>query len=246
MAALLRAVAAAAAAAALLGTLAACGPTARSGTASAGPRSASAAPALSVPPAPRPADRSPLGVLFSAEQVLQTAGRARLHYWFASPGGGTDCADGVLSWTPRTALRLTRTAPGPRAPYAELADQLDPLQAVTAAAAAGDLRLVGEELLGEVPVGHWAASTTVSGYAAAEADLLSPARRDRLAAALGTGGVTALTLDLWLNDRDQLVRLRRTGSGPQGVLDQLIEYRDYGGRLAAPAPPEGDGRPGGA
>ncbi|MDH6140884.1 hypothetical protein P3T35_002894 [Kitasatospora sp. GP30] len=282
MAALLRAVAAAAAAVALFGTLAACEPTAGPKAAASGRRSAAAEPALPVPPAPRPADRSPLGVLLSAEQVLQTAGRARLHYWSEIPGGATDCADGVLSWAP-PAMQLTRTAPGatgrlivlggvsyqggdtataarlggrhwerstgpdgpggqPQTPYAELADQLDPLQAVTAAAAAGDLRLVGEELLGKVPVGHWAATTTVADYTAAEAELLSPARRDRLAAALGGGGVTALTLDLWLNDRDQLVQLRRTGSSPQGVLDQLIEYRDYGDQLAVLAPPESDTR----
>jgi hypothetical protein len=281
VAALRRAAGAAAAAAVLLGTLAACGPTVDR---TAGRRSAPVAPSRLVPPAPRPAERPPRVVLLSAEQVLQTAGRSRLHYWFDSPGGATDCADGMLSWAPRTTMQLTRRGSGaagrlivlgavgyqggdaataarlggrhwerstgvigpdgrPQPPYAELADQLDPLQAVTAAAAARDLHLVGEELLGDVLVGHWAATTTVADYAGAEADLLGPSRRERLARALSSGGVSELTLDLWLNDRDQLVQLRRTGDGPLGGLDQLIEYRDYGDQAAVLAPPESDTQP---
>ncbi|PYC78014.1 hypothetical protein C7C46_16880 [Streptomyces tateyamensis] len=127
-------------------------------------------------------------------------------------------------------------------PYASLVDQLNPLQAVTAAAAATDLKLVGPENLGAGPVEHYTATLTVAGYVAAQQNLLTADRREQLTAALGSGGLTTLTLDLWLNDKDQLVQLHRSGAGTAGRLDQLVIYSDWGGQLAVLAPAESDTR----
>ncbi|MFE0461806.1 hypothetical protein ACFW1A_21410 [Kitasatospora sp. NPDC058965] len=125
-------------------------------------------------------------------------------------------------------------------PYAPLVDQLNPLQAVTAAAGAPDLRLVGPENLGEGLVEHYTATVPVADYVAAQQNLLTEDRRRQLGSALGAGGVTTLTLDLWFNDKDQLVQLHRSGAGSQGVLDQLVLYSDWGGQLAVLAPAESD------
>ncbi|MDH6121226.1 hypothetical protein ABH930_000006 [Kitasatospora sp. GAS204A] len=230
----------------------------------------------------KPADRSPQGVLLSAEQVLQTARRAKLSYRFDNPDGTSDSADGVLYWAPRTIMQLTKTTPGatdqlivmdtisyqggdaataarlggkhwqksaevlgpdgrPETPFAALVDQLNPLQAVTAAANAGDLQKVGEEKVGDQTAEHYTATVTVAGYAAAQLNLLTADRRTQLAATLGQGGVGALSLDLWLNDKDQLVQLQRSGAGSKGELVQVVQYSDFGSsQLAVTAPAEGD------
>ncbi|MCX4748444.1 hypothetical protein OG455_23505 [Kitasatospora sp. NBC_01287] len=233
------------------------------------------------PSASKPADRSPQGVLLSAEQVLQTARRAKLSYRFDNPDGTSDSADGVLYWAPRTIMQLARTNPGatdqlivmdtvsyqggdaataarlggkhwektgevtgpdgkPETPFAPLVDQLNPLQAVTAAAAAADLQKVGEETVGDGTAEHYTATVPVADYVAAQQNLLSADRRSRLAAALGQGGVGTLTLDLWLNDKDQLVQLQRSGTGSKGDLEQVIQYSEFGGQLAVTAPAEDD------
>ncbi|WP_344444456.1 hypothetical protein [Kitasatospora nipponensis] len=125
-------------------------------------------------------------------------------------------------------------------PFASLVDQLNPVLAVTAAAGAGDLRLLGEEKLSEGSAEHYRATLSVADYAAAQQDLLTAERREQLATALGQGGVGTVTLDLWLNDKDQLVQLQRSGRGSQGSLDQTIQYSDFGGPLAVQAPAEND------
>ncbi|MFF7633976.1 hypothetical protein ACFZB9_12590 [Kitasatospora sp. NPDC008050] len=275
---------AAAVAAALIAALAACGGPA--GGAVTLPTSP--APSIgSASPTDKPTDRSPQGVLLSAEQVLQTARRAKLSYRFDTPDGKSDSADGSLYWAPRTIMQLTKTNPGatdqlivmdtvsyqggdaataarlggkhwvkspevlgpdghPVTPFAALVDQLNPLEAVTAAANAPDLRKLGEEKLGDSTVEHYTASLSVADYAAAQQNLLTADRRDSLAATLGQGGVTTLTLDLWLNDKDQLVQLQRGGTGTKGDLNQVIQYSEFGGNLAVQAPAESDTQGGGS
>lgn len=180
---------AAAVAAALIAALAACGGPA--GGAVTLPTSP--APSIgSASPTDKPTDRSPQGVLLSAEQVLQTARRAKLSYRFDTPDGKSDSADGSLYWAPRTIMQLTKTNPGatdqlivmdtvsyqggdaataarlggkhwvkspevlgpdghPVTPFAALVDQLNPLEAVTAAANAPDLRKLGRRSWATAP-----------------------------------------------------------------------------------------------
>ncbi len=118
-------------------------------------------------------------------------------------------------------------------------DQLNPMVALAAATAAADPRLIGEEKLDESTVEHYRVTTTADGYAAAQ-NQLTAARRDGLRAALVPGGATTLTLDLWLNDKDQLVRLGRSGSGTEGSADDTVAYSDFGGALSVQAPAESD------
>ncbi|MGF1430486.1 hypothetical protein [Kitasatospora sp. LaBMicrA B282] len=270
---------AAAAALALAAALAACGGSAGHAVVGATPSPSTASPS---PSESRPSDRSPQGVLLSAEQVLQTARRAKLSYRFDGPDGTGETADGVLYWAPKTIMQLTRTTQGTTqqliimdtvayqggdaataarlggkhwakstgptlpdgrqdTPFAALVDQLNPLQAVTAAASAPDLQKLGEEKVGDGTAEHYSATVSVADYAAAQQNLLTPERRQQLAAALGQGGVTSLTLDLWLNDKDQLVQLQRSGLGSGGDLEQVIQYSQFGDQqLSVTSPPEDD------
>jgi len=266
MAARQRRAVAAALAALLLAGAAACG----SGSGGkAEPSPASATPSALA----TPTDRSPHGVLLSAELAMRTARRAKFSYRL-----GTDNATGMLFWAPKTVLQLKRPddteqlivldttayrggdlatasrlggrhwekyaaaagADGQReVPYAGLVDRLNPVVALTAAVAADDPVLVGEEKLDESTVEHYRVTVTVAAYAAAQTQLTG-ARRQALQATLGKGGVSLLTLDLWLNDKDQLVQLRRTGIGSAARLDDTVVYSEFAGALSVQAPAESD------
>ncbi|WP_405012859.1 hypothetical protein [Kitasatospora sp. NBC_01539] len=122
-------------------------------------------------------------------------------------------------------------------PYADTVDRLNPLVAVTAAAAATAPERIGEEELDDTAVEHYRVALTAADYAGAQV-LLTPARRAALRTALGGDGV--VTLDLWLNDRDQVVQLHRTGSGTAGRVDDTLRFEDFGGPLSVQAPAEAD------
>ncbi|MFJ6383018.1 hypothetical protein ACIQI7_23835 [Kitasatospora sp. NPDC092039] len=243
-----------------------------------GPSTASATPSTASPSAQaKPTDRSPHGVLLSAQLAAQTARRAKVSYRL-----GADAGSGPLFWQPKTALQIKRSTPAeaeqlivvdtvayqggdaataarqggkhwerftvpPAAdgrkeiPYAGLIDLLNPVEALTAATAEGtEPVFVGEEKSDDSTVGHYRVTTTAERYAAAQTQL-TQSRRDGLRAALAPGGSLSLTLDLWLNDKDQLVRLQRTGNGDSGRADDAVLYTDLAGALlSAQAPAETD------
>ncbi|MFG2903647.1 hypothetical protein ACGF13_01060 [Kitasatospora sp. NPDC048286] len=247
-------------------------------TPSGSPSQTSASPSTASPSAQaKPTDRSPHGVLLSAQLAMQTARRAKVSYRL-----GADAGSGPLFWQPKTALQIKRSTPAeaeqlivvdtvayqggdaataarqggkhwerftvpPDAdghkeiPYAGLIDLLNPVEALTAATAEGtDPVFVGEEKFEDSTVEHYRVATTAERYAAAQTQL-TPSRRDGLRTALAPGGSLSLTLDLWLNDKDQLVRLQRTGSGDSGRADDSVLYTDHAGALlSAQAPAESD------
>ncbi|MEU8921642.1 hypothetical protein AB0D10_12030 [Kitasatospora sp. NPDC048545] len=247
-------------------------------TPSGSPTPTSVSPTGSLPTGPaKPTDRSPHGVLLSAQLAMQTARRAKVSYRL-----GADAGSGPLFWAPKTALQIKRSTPADaeqlivvdtvayqggdaataarqggkhwerftvppdpdghkEIPYAGLVDLLNPVEALAAANADGvDPAFVGEEKYEDSTVEHYRVTTTAEKYAAAQTQL-SQTRRDGLRAALAPGGSLSLTVDLWLNDKDQLVRLQRTGSGDSGRADDSVLYTDLAGALlSAQAPAEAD------
>ncbi|WP_406089957.1 hypothetical protein [Kitasatospora purpeofusca] len=263
----------------LAGGLSGCG--GADGPAPGGSSSGSGAPSPTLSSASptwpaKPTDRSPHGVLLSAQLAMQTARRAKVSYRL-----GSDAGSGPLFWQPKTALQVKRStpaaaeqlivvdtvayeggdaataarlggrhwerfagAPGPdghrEIPYAGLIDLLNPVVALAAATADGTTaQYVGEEKFEDSTVEHYRVSTDAARYAAAQTQL-GQTRREGLRAALAPGGSASLTLDLWLNDKDQLVRLQRTGVGDSGRLDDSVLYTEPGGPLSAQAPAESD------
>ncbi|MGK4581347.1 hypothetical protein [Kitasatospora sp. HPMI-4] len=132
------------------------------------------------------------------------------------------------------------TAPGAdgrrEVPYSALVDRLNPMVALTAAAAAPDPVLVGEEKTADATLQHYRVSLTTDAYVAAQTRL-SPDRRAALKAELGPGPVV---LDLLLNDKDQLTEVHRSGPGPSGAADDTVRYSEFGGELSVQAPADGD------
>ncbi|BAJ29013.1 hypothetical protein KSE_32030 [Kitasatospora setae KM-6054] len=212
---------------------------------------------------PSPTDRSPHGVILSAQLALHDARRAQ---YTAVLAGET--AGGALFWAPKTVLKYQAAPDGPtlivldtsaylggdretgvrlggprwqkfsngRIPYGDLIDRLSPVVAVAAAAAAEEPRLIGEEKLLDTTVEHYRATVTAARYAAAQTQL-DPARREALEKALGAGDVV---LDLWLDEHDQLVRLRRAAA----EVD-TVDYTEFGGSaISVQAPAEADSAPG--
>ncbi|MFE2724969.1 hypothetical protein [Kitasatospora sp. NPDC059327] len=243
------------------------------------PPAASGSPtptALSSTRPAKPTDRSPHGVLLSAQLAMQTARRAKVSYRL-----GADAGSGPLFWQPKTALQVKRSTPteaeqlivvdtvayqggdaataarqggrhwerfsvppgadGHREiPYAGLIDLLNPVEALAAATADGvEAQYLGEEKFEDSAVEHYRVTTDAERYAAAQTQL-GQTRRDGLRAALAPGGSVSLTLDLWLNDKDQLVRLQRTGTGASGRTDDAVLYSDFAGTLSVQAPAEAD------
>ncbi len=242
----------------LAGTATAC---TGSGTAADPASPSSPAPSTAEP---SPTDRSPHGVLLSAQLVLHDARRAE----YTAVLGGED-AKGALFWAPKTVLKYQAGgAAGPtlmvldtsaylggdpgtaarlggphwqkfsggRIPYSGLIDRLSPVVAVAAAAAADEPRLIGEEKLLDTTVEHYRVAVSAARYAAAQ-NQLDQGRRQALEAALGPGDVV---LDLWLDDHDQLVRLRRAAA----EVD-TVDYTGFGSSaISVQAPAEADTAPG--
>ncbi|MFB7613752.1 hypothetical protein [Kitasatospora sp. NPDC056181] len=268
-----RQLAAVVAATLLAGGLTACG----GGDGSPSVPSGTPTPTSASPTGPaKPTDRSPHGVLLSAQLAMQTARRAKVSYRL-----GPDAGSGPMFWLPKTALQVKRSTPaeaeqlivvdtvayqggdaataarlggrhwerftgtpGPdghrEVPYAGLIDLLNPIEALAAATADGvEAQFLGEEKFEDSAVVHYRVTTDAGRYAAAQTQL-SPARRDGLRAALAPGGSASLTLDLWLNDKDQLVKLQRTGTGEGGRADDSVLYSEFAGSLSAQAPAEAD------
>ncbi|MFJ5922126.1 hypothetical protein ACIQF6_05865 [Kitasatospora sp. NPDC092948] len=206
-----------------------------------------------------PTDRSPHGVLLSAKLALHEARRSEFRATL-----GEDRAKGTLFWAPKSVLLYRGDADtrklmvldtsayvggdpqtaarlggphwekytGSRSPYSALIDRINPVVATTAAASADDPMLIGEEKLLDTTVEHYRVTLTAAQYAAAQTQL-DQARRQALETALGPGDVV---LDLWLNDRDQLVQLRRAAA----EVD-TIGYSDFGSSaLSVQAPAEAD------
>ncbi|RAJ38814.1 hypothetical protein K353_03914 [Kitasatospora sp. SolWspMP-SS2h] len=242
----------------LAGTAAAC-----TGAGRAAEPPASSSSAVPSTGQPSPTDRSPHGVLLSAQLVLHDARRAG----YTAVLGGQE-ARGALFWAPKTVLKYQADGEdrtlmvldtsaylggdaesaarlgGPhwqkfsngRIPYGDLIDRLSPVVAVAAAAAADDPLLVGEEKLLDTTVRHYRVTLGAARYAAAQTQL-DPARRQALETALGPGDVV---LDLWLDDGDQLVRLRRAAA----AVD-TVDYSEFGSSaLSVQAPAEADTAPG--
>ncbi|MFC7826750.1 hypothetical protein [Streptomyces sp. NPDC057375] len=102
---------------------------------------------------------------------------------------------------------------GAGAGFADQMRNTTPNQAVKLLLTAGDVRRVGEETTRGRRTTHW--SGTV-------------------------GTETAQTVDIWVDDRDLLVKKVERGRTKTGELTQTAYYSDYGVTVSAQRPPAGD------
>lgn len=102
---------------------------------------------------------------------------------------------------------------GAGAGFAEQMRSTTPQQAVKLLLAADDVRKVGEETTRGRRTTHWTGTV---------------------------GGATAQTVDIWVDDRDLLVKKVERGRTRTGELTQTAYYSDYGVAVSAERPPAAD------
>jgi hypothetical protein len=115
---------------------------------------------------------------------------------------------------------------------AHLGDQMrttTPNQSVKLLLASGDVHKVGEESVRGRPATHY------SGTVAA-ADVTDAALKKQLTEA----GVTSETVDVWIDERNLLVKKVEKARMTTGRMTQTAHYGDYGVRVRAQRPPLSD------
>ncbi|MFI6371707.1 hypothetical protein [Streptomyces sp. NPDC050546] len=115
---------------------------------------------------------------------------------------------------------------------AHLGDQMrstTPNQSVKLLLASGDVRKIGEETI------RGRAATHYSGTVAT-ADVTD----DGLKKQLTEAGVTTETVDIWIDERNLLVKKVEKARMTAGRMTQTAHYRDYGVRVRAQRPPLSD------
>ncbi|OQR60185.1 hypothetical protein B6E66_31545 [Streptomyces maremycinicus] len=125
---------------------------------------------------------------------------------------------------------------------AYLKDQMQnttPNQSVKLLLASGDVREVGEEKVRGQRTTHYSGTVEVADLAEKNSHL-SQSQLDDLRKTLEQAGVTTETVDIWVDDRDLLVKKVEKGETTAGAYAQTAYYSDYGTEVSAEEPPAGD------
>ncbi|MFJ1811866.1 MULTISPECIES: hypothetical protein [unclassified Streptomyces] len=125
---------------------------------------------------------------------------------------------------------------------AYLKDQMQnttPNQSVKLLLASGDVREVGEEKVRGRRATHYSGTVEVADLAEKNSGL-SQSQLDDLRKTLEQAGVTTETVDIWVDDRDLLVKKVEQGETTAGAYTQTAYYSDYGTEVSAQVPPASD------
>jgi hypothetical protein len=125
---------------------------------------------------------------------------------------------------------------------AYLKDQMQnttPNQSVKLLLASGDVREVGEEKVRGQHTTHYSGTLAVADLAEKNSSL-TRSQLDDLRKTLEQAGVTTETVDIWVDDRDLLVKKIEKGQTTAGAYSQTAYYTDYGTKVSARTPPASD------
>lgn len=114
-----------------------------------------------------------------------------------------------------------------------------PNQSVKMLLASGDVKKVGEETISGVHTTHYSGTLNVADLAGRTSNL-SAEQLSALKKQLSQAGVTTDTVDIWINDRDLLVKKTEKADTANGAMTNTSYYTDYGVKVTAEAPPAGD------
>ncbi|GGU84251.1 putative lipoprotein [Streptomyces filipinensis] len=121
-------------------------------------------------------------------------------------------------------------------------DQLQnstPNQSVKMLLASGDVKKAGEETVSGVRTTHYSGTVNVADLAGKSGNL----SKDQLSALkqqLDQAGVTTDTIDIWVNDKNLLVKKSERADTAHGTMTSTAYYSDYGVKVSAEAPPASD------
>ncbi|GGT27538.1 putative lipoprotein [Streptomyces chromofuscus] len=175
-----------------------------------------------------------LGSTSMEARYLPDAYYARMGDAFAEQAGGRH-------WLRYGYDDLAELAGGSGAYLQEQMRNTTPKQSVELLLASGDVKEVGTEDVRGERTTHYSGTVDVADLAThnshLSADRLADLRRQ-----LERAGVTTQTVDIWVNDRDLLVKKVEQGRMATGELTQTAYYSDYGAEVSAERPPADDTR----
>ncbi|WP_329220180.1 hypothetical protein OG352_26065 [Streptomyces sp. NBC_01485] len=173
-----------------------------------------------------------MGTTSMEARYLPDAYYARMGDTFATQAGGRH-------WI-KYAYDALESLAGSSGAY--LKDQMQnttPNQSVKLLLASGDVREVGEEKVRGQRTTHYSGTLDVADLAEQNSSL-TRSQRDDLKKTLEQAGVTTETIDIWVNDRDLLVKKTEKGETTTGAYSQTAYYSDYGTEVSAEVPPASD------
>ncbi|MFI9603026.1 hypothetical protein ACIHCX_24780 [Streptomyces sp. NPDC052043] len=134
---------------------------------------------------------------------------------------------------------LANLAGGSGAYMQEQLKTATPNQSVKLLLASGDVRKVGEATVRGEHTTHYAGTLNVADFADRTSNL--PKRQmDDLKKQLDEAGVTTESVDIWVNDKNLLVKKVEKADMATGTMTNTAYYSDYGVKTAVQAPPAGD------
>ncbi|MGW6541501.1 hypothetical protein ACWGBH_01380 [Streptomyces massasporeus] len=163
-----------------------------------------------------------LGTTSMEARYLPDAYYARMGEKFAEKTGGK-------RWIRYAYADLEAVAGGSGGHLGDRMRGTTPNQSVKLLLSSGDVRKVGEETVRGRSATHWSGTVTAAGIADAG-----------LRKQLTEAGVTTETVDIWIDERDLLVKKVEKARTASGRMTQTAHYTDYGATVRAERPPRSD------
>ncbi|MFC7840965.1 hypothetical protein [Streptomyces sp. NPDC057382] len=163
-----------------------------------------------------------LGSASIQARYLPDAYYARMSEKFAEKTGGR-------RWIRYAYEDLEALTGGSGAHFGDQMRSTTPNQSVKLLLSSGDVRKVGRETVRGRAATHWSGTVTA-------ADVTDAGLRKQLTAA----GVTGETLDIWVDERNLLVKKVEKARTATGVTTQTAHYTDYGLPVRVSRPPLSD------
>jgi hypothetical protein len=162
-----------------------------------------------------------LGITSMEARYLPDAYYARMSDAFAAKAGGKH-------WI-KYAYDDLKDLGGTGATFADQLRNTTPNQSVKLLLDSEDVRKVGEERIDGRATTHYSGTVEIGQVSDA-----------RLRTQLQQAGVTTESVDIWVDDRDLLVKKVEKGRTTAGELTQTAHYSDYGVKVTVDKPPARD------
>ncbi|WP_406439424.1 hypothetical protein OHB00_30445 [Streptomyces sp. NBC_00631] len=173
-----------------------------------------------------------LGTTSMEARYLPDAYYARMSDTFAAQTGGRH-------WIRYGYGDLSSLAGGSGALLQDQMQNTTPNKSVQMLLAAGDVRKAGEEKVDGQATTHYTGTVNVADLAGRNSSLTA-SQLAGLKKQLTQAGVSTETVDIWVNDRNLLVKKTEKADTATGTMTQTAHYSDYGVKVSAQQPPAGD------
>lgn len=176
-----------------------------------------------------------VGTTSMEARYLPDAYYARMGDAFAEQAGGGK------HWIRYGYEDLGRLAGGSGAYLQEQLRNSTPNQTVKLLLASGDVKKVGEATVRGERTTHYTGTVNIADFARKSSNL-PRSELETLRKQLSQAGVTTESIDIWINDRNLLVKKVEKADTAAGTMTNMAYYSDYGIKVAVQEPPADDTR----